>query len=677
MTKTALKKIEKLRTEINRHNRLYYVDASPEISDLEYDKLLKELEQLEQDYPQYDAPESPSHKVGGEPIDGFETVAHREPMLSIDNVYDENELSNFDVRVRKLMGTNQSKLEYTVEYKIDGVAIALIYEDGLLVQALTRGNGREGDDVTHNARTIGGVPLKLEGKHLPQLLEVRGEVYIANSDFAELQLQQKKSGAKKLYANPRNTSAGALKLLDPKLCAERKLRFLAHGMGATNGLKAGNHLDYLGLLRKTGLPTTPGVKKFKKIEDAKEYAHQLGDDIHSLDFEVDGIVIKVNDFAHRDHLGATSKAPRWVIAYKWEKYEAETVLEEIVVQVGKTGKLTPVANLKAVQIAGTTVMRASLHNRDELNRLGVMIGDHVIVEKAGKIIPRIVRVVKEKRGKKQTAFEWPNSCPACGSDTIQPEGMVDIFCSTPETCTPQRMRMIEYFTSRPAMDIAHLGEKNVARFFEAGFLTNIADIYRLHEHQQELQEMEKLGKRSIDNLLKGIEESLTRPLWRLLTGLSIHDVGASTAQLLEDHFGTLDHIMSATPEALMEIEGIGAGIAQSIRDFFDAEEKQHLIEELREFGLNFGSEQTSDNDEASGSKLLEGKTVVVTGTLSSLSRDEAKELIRQHGGKASGSVSKKTHYVVAGEKAGSKLAKAEELGVPVLTEEEFLKMLEE
>ncbi len=411
MSAEIKQQIELFRREIEKHNRLYYVEATPQISDLEYDKLLKELEQLEREHPEYDSPESPSHKVGGEPIVGFETVPHRLPMLSIDNCYDEAELLEFDTRVRKLLDVET--VEYTVEYKIDGVALQLSYEQGRLIRAVTRGDGRQGDDITHNARTVRGVPLHLESDTPPEVLEVRGEAYISNTDFAHLRAEQEARG-EALFANSRNTTAGALKLLDPKLCAARKVRFFAHGVGYREGGEFTNHLEYLAALKSMGVPTTPDVKARTGIEATLELCHTMMDNLHTLDVEVDGLVVKVNNFAQRETLGNTSKSPRWLIAYKWEKYEGTTKVNDISIQVGKTGTLTPVAELQPVEIAGTTVSRASLHNRDELQRLGVMIGDQVIVEKAGKIIPHVVRVEEHLRDGSEVAFDFPDKCPECG-----------------------------------------------------------------------------------------------------------------------------------------------------------------------------------------------------------------------------------------------------------------------
>ncbi len=670
MTEAIRVEIERLREELRRHNYLYYVEARPEISDLEFDRLLKELQRLEVEHPEYDSPDSPSHQVGGDPIAGFESVEHRLPMLSIENVYDEAELSEFARRVEKLL--DGEKPEYSVEYKIDGVALSLIYEQGRLTQAITRGDGRVGDAITENAKTIGGVPLRLRDAHSPALLEVRGEAYMTNSDFARLRAEQERRGETP-YANPRNTTAGALKLLDPKLCAERKLRFFAHGAGAVDGREFSTHLEFLAAVHAAGIPTTPGVRAFPDIEAARQYAHELGDRIHALDFEVDGIVIKVNSFAQRALLGNTSKCPRWVIAYKWEKYEGVTQVESIEVQVGKTGTLTPVANLKPVEIAGTTVSRASLHNRDEIERLGIRVGDWVVVEKAGKIIPHVVRVEVHRRDGGEQPFEFPDACPVCTTTAVRDEGGVYIRCPNPD-CPAQLRETLRFFASRGAMDIEGLGIKLIEQLLEHDLVASLPDVYRLPEKRDRLVQLERMGEKSVEHLLAGIEASRTRPLWRLLTGLNIRHVGKSTAQALADHFGTLDAICGQSVEQLAEVEEIGPVIAQSVYEFFHSDYGTRLVEELRGLGLNFGS--VIERQEPT-SAILDGKTFVVTGTLSRMTRDEAHERIQQHGGKTAGSVSKKTSYLVAGENAGSKLAKAQELGVPILTEDEFLAMLGE
>lgn len=666
---TIRAEIEDLRRELNRHNRLYYVEGHPEISDLEFDRLLKRLEQLEQQHPEFDSPESPTHKVGGEPIEGFQTVLHRLPMLSIDNVYDESGLREFDQRVRKLLEVET--VEYTVEYKVDGVALALIYEDGRLVQALTRGDGARGDEITQNARTIRGVPLRLESPRPPRVLEVRGEAYIGNADFAHLRAGQEAAGAEP-FRNPRNTTAGALKLLDPALCAARKVRFMAHGSGYIEGAEFHSYLTFLESIRAMGIPTTPRIQRADGIDGVLKTAHEMVEDLHSLDFEVDGIVVKTNQFADRDRLGQTSKSPRWLIAYKWERYEAVTQVVDITVQVGKTGSLTPVAHFIPVEIAGTTVSRSSLHNRDEIERLGVCVNDWVVVEKAGKIIPHVVRVEEHRRDGTEQPFEFPQCCPECDTPVVQDEGGVYIRCPNIQ-CPAQIRETMRFFASRGAMDIDGLGVKLIEQLYDAGLLTSLPGIYQLASRRDELVQLERLGEKSVDKLLEGIERSRTRPLWRLLTGLNIRHVGASNARVLADEFGTIDAIRQQTPESLADVDEIGPVIAESVHRFFDSPFGSRLIEELRAAGLNFGTpvERTPKT-----AQPLAGKTIVVTGSLTRFTRDEIKELISNHGGKASGSVSKKTDYVVAGEAAGSKLDKARELGIPVLTEDDLLAMIE-
>jgi len=669
MSQSPREEVADLRKQINRHNRLYYVEAKPEISDLEFDKMLKRLEHLEQVHPELDSPDSPTHKVGGEPIEGFQTVPHRLPMLSIDNVYDLESVFEFDTRIRKLLDVEQ--LEYTVEYKIDGCALAAVYEDGHLAQALTRGDGQQGDDITHNARTIGGIPLRLETDNPPAVLEVRGEAYISNSDFARLRGEQEARGEEP-FANPRNTTAGALKLLDPKLCAARKVRFFAHGIGFHEGLDLDSHIAYLNRLKEYGIPTTPDVEARMGIEATMEYAKQLMDGLHALDFEVDGLVVKANRFEDRDDLGNTAKSPRWLIAYKWERYEAVTQVEDIGIQVGKTGALTPVAFLKPVEIAGTTVSKASLHNNDELKRLGVKIGDHVVVEKAGKIIPHVVRVEEGQRDGSEQDFVFPTECPECGGEVAQDEGGVYIRCINP-ACPAQLRESLRFFASRTAMDIEGMGIKVVEQLIDAELLTNFADVYRLKDRQNELLQLERMGQKSVDKLIDGIEKSKEQPLYRLLTALNIRHIGTSNARVLEKKFGTLDNIMEQSEESLAETDEIGPVIAKSVYEFFHSEVGKDLVDQLRGCGLNFGTPLSEREEE--GSKVLEGKTLVVTGTLQRFSRTEIKDLITQHGGKASGSVSAKTDYLVAGEKAGSKLTKAEDLGVKVLSEDEFLELI--
>lgn len=663
--------IEELRKQLEHHNRLYYLDAKPEITDREYDRLMKRLEQLETDHPEFDSPESPTKKVGGAPIEGFQTVAHRLPMLSIDNIFELEGLTEFETRLCKLLG--QDQVELTAEYKIDGVAVSLIYEEGRLTQGLTRGDGQQGDDITHNVRTMIGVPLRLETENPPELLEVRGEAYISNSDFQVLNVEMQEQG-KEPFANSRNTTAGGLKLLDPKLCAKRKIRFFAHGIGAMARVDYQTHIEYLAAIQEMGIPATPGVKAFPDLKTTMEHVQTMMDDLHALDFEVDGIVLKVNRFDQREELGNTSKSPRWVVAYKWERYEAVTRAESIVFQVGKTGTVTPVANLEPVPIAGTTVSRASLHNRDEMERLGIQIGDWVVVEKAGKIIPHVVRVEEHRRDGSQQELEFPTHCPECDTLLIQDEGGVYIRCPNPN-CPAMLRETLRYYASRQAMDIEGMGIKMIEQLLGQGLLKGLADIYRLHNNYGDLVALERQGEKSIENLLAGIENSKTQPLWRLLTGLNIRHVGSSNARILEKQFGTIDEIAQQSVEELAAVDEIGPVIAESVYTFFHSDFGTKLIDDLKSAGLNMGSPVEKTTAEAAG--ILDGKTLVVTGTLTQFTRDEAKELIRKHGGKASGSVSSKTDYLVAGEKAGSKLSKAEELNVPVLTEIEFLELLGE
>lgn len=661
--------IEQLRRELERHNRLYYVDARPEITDLEFDKLLKRLQQLEREHPELDSPDSPSHKVGGTRIEGFVTVEHRQPMLSIDNYYTEAELREFDDRVRKLLG--ETPYEYTVEYKIDGVALALIYEAGHLVQALTRGDGRRGDDITHNARTVGGIPLRLSVENPPAVLEVRGEAYISNRDFGHLVAAQGARGDEP-FANPRNTTAGALKLLDPKLCQARKVRFFAHGRGHIEGDPFATHMEFLAWLRTTGVPTTPNVEARTGIDATIELCHTMMENLHALDVEVDGLVVKVNQFAVREQLGYTSKVPRWVAAYKWEKYEASTQVLSIDVQVGKTGTLTPVANLAPVEIAGTTVSRSSLHNREEVERLGIKIGDWVIVEKAGKIIPHVVRVEEEKRTTEVPDFVFPDKCPVCQSSVAQDEGGVYIRCQNP-ACPAQLKEGLRFFASRQAMDIEGLGTKLIEQLVDAGLVAGFADLYCLAPKREQLISLERQGEKSIDNLLSGIEASKTRPLFRLLTALNIRHVGITTARALSDHFRSLDAIRTKTEAELAQVADIGPIVAKAIAAFFGSEFGQKIVNGLVENGVA-PPEMAPPVVVAgtAGAGKLAGKTIVATGSLKNFTRDGIKDYIHAQGGKAASSVSKKTDFVLAGEDAGSKLEKAKELGIRVLSEEEFL-----
>ncbi len=671
MTASVQQEIEDLRRELERHNRLYYVEATPEIPDRDFDKLLKRLQQLETEHPEFDSEDSPTRKVGGNPIGGFQSVDHVIPMLSIENLFDEQEVVDWDASLRESLETEAP--EYTIEYKIDGVAMSLIYENGRLVRGVTRGNGMTGDDITSNARIVGGVPLRLDDAAPPEVLEVRGEVVIHNDDFSAFQASQVERGEEP-FRNPRNAAAGALKLLDPTIARKRSLRFVAHGVGHCEGVQWETYIEFLSDIRRMGIPVTPNVAVAVGLNQLQSGISNMIEGVPELLFEVDGIVVKLNRLRDRSEMGATSKFPRWAKAYKWERYEAETTVNRISIQVGKTGTLTPVADLEPVEIDGTIVSRASLHNRDELDRLGIMIGDRVIVEKAGKIIPHVLRVNTAARTGNELPFQFPTTCPECESETRQEEGGVYIRCPNPQ-CPAQLRETLVFFASRAAMDIDGLGEKLIEQLLDAGLIEGIPSIYRLDQRMDELIALDRMGEKSVERLLKGVDKSRTQPLWRLLTGLNIRHVGQSNAQVLEAAFGTMSTIAEQTVEALAAVEDIGPVIAESVFSFFQSPYGQSIVAELTALGLNMGTAVTPAAGTADLTGAFTGMTIVVTGTLSQMSREEAKQLVRDHGGKAAGSVSKKTDFVVAGEKAGGKLTKAQDLGIKVITEEQFLERL--
>jgi DNA ligase (NAD+) len=842
--------IQELRDLIRHHDRKYYAEAAPEISDLDYDKLMRRLSDLEAAHPDLVVPDSPTQRVGEQPVPGLVRVEHRVPMLSIDNTYSMDELKQYGERTQKLLPGE--KLQWVVELKIDGVAVALVYENGALVRGLTRGDGRVGDDITHNIRTVHGVPLRLSGAHVPPTLELRGEIYMTNSDLVLLNEAQKKKG-KELFANTRNVTAGSIRLLDPRICGERRLRFFCHSVGQVEGLKAKTHMEFLDQMRAYGIPATPLAACFESFDAATAHCEELIEGLHDLDFEIDGLVLKVNRFDQRERLGTTEKSPRWVVAYKFEKYEATTRLNAIRVQVGKTGTITPVADLEPVELAGTIVSRASLHNADEIRRKDIREGDVVVVEKAGKIIPHIVRVEKHERKKPLPEFAFPTQCPECGASAVKDEGGVYIRCPNPE-CPAQLKERIRHFASRNAMDIEGLGDELVDKLVNEQLVKNYDDLYRLTPRQltplqwtvdwgencakkivsgidetrrfglawllralsigrikeqhavalanhfgsmstllradvSQLSHVGEIGSmiaetiydllhREIDKgvvselmaagvcmdahpqvraqgtivhksadaaqmrnaaeireriryyaggvkldkkkkginglgdtkieqlvdegLVRGygdlykltvdvlsplkrtvgmsqneaekqialIAESKTRGLAKLLNGLSIRNVGARTASLLADHFRSMDALAAANVQDLSQINEIGPIIAQSVYDFLRSDFGARTIAGLKSAGVTM--ESTAKRNR---SRLLEGKSLVVTGTLRKYTREAIQELIAQHGGHAASSVSKNTHYVVAGENAGSKLAKAQELGVPIITEEQFEAML--
>ncbi len=655
--------IEKLREEIRAHDVRYYVEAAPSISDLEYDRLMERLKTLEAANPELVTPDSPTQRVGGAPVDELNSVRHLVPMMSIDNTYSLTELRSYAARTAKLLP--DEAIEWVVELKIDGVAMSLIYEEGHLVRGVTRGDGTTGDNVTHNVRTILGVPLRLSGDNVPPLVEVRGEVYMSNADLARLNAERQEQGLE-AYANTRNVAAGSIRLLDPRICAERRLRMFCHGVGQAEGLRVDTHMEFLKQLAQWGLPATPHVECFPDFESAVTHAEELIERLHELDFEVDGLVLKVNSFDQRERLGATSKSPRWLIAYKFEKYEAVTKLNEIRVQVGKTGTITPVAELEPVELAGTIVSRASLHNADEVVRKDVRVGDTVVVEKAGKIIPHIVRVETHLRPEGAKPFRFPAKCPECKSELVKDEGGVYIRC--PNLACPAQLReRLRYFASRTAMDIEGLGEKLIDQLVSSGLVSRFADLYELTV--EKLAALERMGQKSAENVVAAIQESKSRSLARLLNALTIRHVGTRVASILAERFQTMSALQTATVDELSEVDEVGPIIAESVYNFLHNEHGTETIESLAAAGVNLGVQE--EKDSAPVQKPLAGKTFVVTGTLENFTRDEIQELIERLGGRATSSISKSTDYLVAGEKAGSKLEKAKKLGVTVLTESEF------
>lgn len=663
----ASKQVEDLREQIRLHDYRYYVVAEPTISDLQYDRLLQQLTAWEKRFPSLVSPESPTQKIGDQPVEGLRQVAHRIPMLSIENTYTEAELRDFLQRVEKLL--SGQPVEWVVELKVDGVAASIRYDQGQLTAAVTRGNGEIGDDVTHNARTIRGLPLRLQGKQIPKTLEVRGEVYMTNSDLVQLNQQRAGLGEAE-FKNPRNVTAGSIRLLDPKLCAKRKLRFLCHGIGFCEGLQFSTHMEFLAKVRDLGIPITPMVKSFQSPQDVVDHCNELVENLHELDFEVDGLVIKVNSLEQRESLGATSKSPRWLIAYKIEKYEAITKLLAIKTQVGKTGTVTPVAELEPVQLAGTTVSRASLHNLDEIRRKDVRVGDWVVVEKAGKIIPHIVRVEKHRRQEDLPEFDFPQTCPECGELLVKDTSGVYIRCVSLQ-CPAQWRQRLRYFATRDCMDIEGLGDKLVNQLVDSQTVNSYADLYSLTLEQ--LMKLERMGKKSAENLIQGIQASKQRGLSRVLNAITIRHVGQRVATVLARRFGSAEKLMLATEDELSGTEEIGPIIAKSVFDYCRSEEGRQIFEQLANAGVLL---TTSQEDSVDHSGVFAGKTLVVTGTLEHYSRDEIERLIAKLGGKASGSVSKKTDYLVAGQAAGSKLEKAKEFGVKVLSEEEFRALAE-
>jgi DNA ligase (NAD+) len=660
---TASARISELRRAIEDHNRRYFEEAAPSISDREYDKLFRELSDLEKKFPKLAAPNSPTQRVGGKPLKAFGQITHRIPMLSLDNTYSEKEMKDFYRRMERLLPNE--RIPVIIEPKVDGVAISLLYEKGELRYAATRGDGSIGDDITQNIRTIRAVPKRLKGDP-PDILEVRGEAFLDKRGFAKLNAERTKAGLPE-FANPRNAAAGSLKQLDPAIAAQRPLGAIFYGTGALEGIALEKHSELFGLLKKLGLPGTEHWWLADSVEGILSAIHELDRLRHDFTYQTDGAVIKVDSFARREILGFTAKSPRWAIAFKYEAERVETRLHDILIQVGRTGTLTPVAVLEPVTVSGSRVARATLHNEEEIERKDVRIGDMVTVEKAGEVIPAVVGVRTDLRTGTEKKFRMPKKCPECGSQVVKDAGQVAVRCVNSQ-CPAQLRRRIEHFASRGAMDIEGLGEAMVGQLVEHKLLGDVSGIYVLNAAT--LSELERMGEKSASNLLEAIERSKSRPLWRLIFGLGILHVGVSASRALADHFPHLDAIMKGSEEELQRIPEVGEVVGRSIHDFFREPGNLEMIEKLRGAGLQFkGEEKTLDH---SASKM-KGTTWVITGTLGQ-ARDEIAEMIIAHGGKVSGSVSKKTNFVLAGENAGSKLEKAKKLGIRIVDEAELRKM---
>ncbi len=684
MASSVARRVEALRKEIRRHDHAYYVLAKPVISDREYDRFLEELKRLETEHPELITPDSPTQRVGESPIEGFRHVTHAVPMLSIDNTYNEQELRDFDQRVAK--GLGGESYQYLMDPKIDGVAVSLVYEKGVLVFGATRGDGVTGDDITHNLRTVQSIPLRLLEDGVPDLLEVRGEVFWPREDFRRFNARREAAGLP-TFANPRNATTGTLKQLDPRNVTGRRLQFLAYGFGRVEPLRAPTQSALFKSFQRWGIPISPHACVLDSVERIIERLPEWDRRRHDLPYETDGLVIKVDALDQRDALGATSRFPRWCIAYKFAAEQAESRLVQVDFMVGKLGTITPRAVMEPVQLSGTVVRHASLHNFDQVDRLGVRIGDMVILEKAGEIIPQVVSVVLEKRPKNTKAIQRPTRCPACKGGVERDVGGVYLRCINP-SCPAQLKERLAFFAGRDQMDIEGLGAVMVEKMVEKGWLRSYADIYtrlpKLHDElpfleieQQRTTDGEvkvtktRFGDKRTEKLLAGIERSKKQPLARLLAAMNIRHVGSTTAELLASHFGSMEKLRKASREELTEVEGVGPEVAESIAHFFAGQTANQVLDQLAEAGVNMSQPKRH----VAADSPLAGKTVVITGTLESMDRKQAQDLVNKLGGTAAGSVSKKTDFLVVGADPGSKLVKANELGIQTLDEAAFLKLV--
>ncbi len=665
----AKKRIDKLREEINHHNYRYYVLDNPVISDYEYDQLMRELETLETRFPHLKTPTSPTQRVGAPPLEKFQEVRHTFPMLSLANAFEEDEVKEFDARLKRFLETTND-IEYCAELKMDGVAVELIYQGGHFITGSTRGDGFVGEDVTQNLKTVKSIPLSLipgKEKRLPSRLEVRGEVYLPIKAFQELNRQRERSGESP-FANPRNAAAGSLRQLDSSITAKRPLDIFCYGVGQVSGQSFETHWELLESLHHLGLKVNRNRKRCRKIEEVLEFHRELDDLREKLPYEIDGVVIKVNSLRLQETLGTIARSPRWALAFKFKPQEVTTVIRDIVVNVGRTGALTPTAVMDPVRVGGVVVSRATLHNQDEVEKKDVRIGDTVVVQRAGDVIPEVVRVLPEKRTGKERKFHMPEKCPVCGSEVFRPEGEAVARC-TGIACPAQLKETIIHFASRGAMNIDGLGEKIIEQLVDQGLVKDYTDLYSLT--LKDLLTLERMGEKLGGNILAAIERSKKTTLDRLIYALGIRHVGEHTAKLLSREFSDLEELSKASVERLMTIHEIGPQVALSIFKFFQQKGNQRVLQKLKEHGVEYPSRPQAR------SKKYEGQTFVLTGTLKTMSREEAASKVESMGGRASSSVSKKTHFVVVGEDPGSKYEKAQALGLKVITEDEFLKMLKQ
>lgn len=664
------KRADALRQQLDDANYHYYVEDQPQIPDVEYDKLLRELQSLETEHPELITPDSPTQRVGVRPADRFHEVTHAVPMLSLDNAFSEEELAAFVKRVADKLESDGETLKFCCEPKLDGLAVSLVYENGQLMQGATRGDGRTGEDVTMNLRTLHSIPLKLRGKSVPSLIEVRGEVYMRHSGFEAMNERARENGDK-VFANPRNAAAGSLRQLDSSIAAKRPLEFCAYQVARLEGDDdAQSHSDYLKRLRELGFRTSPLLDVVEGASGVVEFCHTLGERREGLDYDIDGAVLKVDSLRDQRELGFVSRAPRWAIAYKYPAQEQTTTLNDVTFQVGRVGTLTPVAKLEPVQVAGVTVSNATLHNMDEVERLGVRIGDTVIVRRAGDVIPQIVGVVESQGSKETRAIEMPTECPVCGSQIERLEGEVAARCSGGLYCPAQRKEALKHFASRRALDIDGLGEKLIDLLVEREWVKSPADLFRLRAER--LAELPRLAEKSANNLVQSLEAAKRTTLARFIYAIGIREVGEATAASLARHFGALQALRDAPLEALTAVDDVGPVVAHHIHTFFQQVHNQETLDDLLAVGVTWEEVEIAERPQP-----LDGQTWVLTGSLEGMTRDEGKERLQALGAKVAGSVSKKTATVVAGPGAGSKLAKAEELGVEVIDEATFVERLNE